>query len=202
MNVQTFVTSLMDANCYVLWSGKEAFIVDPAGAGEKVLRFLEERELKVVAIINTHGHGDHIAANEFFRRKTAAPLLIHNADKEYLSDDRLNLASFVGRKLRFQEADRLVEDGDTISLNGEELMVIHTPGHTPGSICLFGTGFLLSGDTLFKGSVGRTDLPGGSGKKLEKSLVTIARLPLDTVIYPGHGERTTLKDEIADNPYL
>ena len=202
MQLQQFVVNPLGVNCYVVYDQGEAVIVDPGQASEEVLGFIQGKGLKVLAIINTHGHGDHIAGNSWFMEKTQAPLWIHELEEPYLSDPELHLGPLIRMDFPTVEADRLLKDGDTITIGDQSLQVLHTPGHSPGGIALYGSGFLLSGDTLFKSSVGRWDLPQGDQSILQQSLIRLARLPLDTVVYPGHGSPTTIRDEIKNNPFL
>ncbi|KLU40261.1 MAG: hypothetical protein AA931_01160 [Peptococcaceae bacterium 1109] len=202
MIVKRFSTNELAANCYVVHSGREAIIVDPGGEAPEVLEYLQAQQLNVIALVNTHGHADHIGGNHWFVEQTGAPVWIHRLDAPYLADESLNLAPYVGQTFPRVEPGRLLEDGDEISLGSETITVLHTPGHTPGGISLHWEGHLITGDTLFREGVGRTDLPGGDGTVLRQSLVRLGRLPLDTVVYPGHGERTTIEHEIRRNPYL
>lgn len=203
MQVEKFlVGTLMMVNCYVVYDGDEAVIVDPGGASQEVLDFIDERNLTVKAIVNTHGHADHIAGNAWFMEKTGAPLLIHIDEEAYLSSEELNLARLVRAEFPVVKADRLLKDGDFIPVGDGKLEVLHTPGHSPGGISLYAPGFVISGDTLFQGSVGRWDLPNGDRDVLQESVLRLARLPLDTVVYPGHGDSTTIRAEIKSNPFL
>lgn len=203
MQVERFlVGTLMMVNCYVVYDGDEAVIVDPGGASQEVLDFIDERNLTVKAIVNTHGHADHIAGNAWFMEKTGAPLLIHIDEEAYLSSEELNLARLVRAEFPVVKADRLLKDGDFIPVGDGKLEVLHTPGHSPGGISLYVPGFVISGDTLFQGSVGRWDLPNGDRDVLQESVLRLARLPLDTVVYPGHGDSTTIRAEIKSNPFL
>ena len=142
--------------------------------------------------------------NQRLRAATRAPIWIHQDDGPYLTDPNLNLAPLVtGGNYVGPAADRLLSHGEIIKVGGLELEVIHTPGHSPGSVCLLGPGFLFSGDTLFALSIGRSDLPGGDGKVLQESLKKLVqKVPTDTIIYPGHGEGTTMKRELTHNPFL
>lgn len=203
MQVERFlVGTLMMVNCYVVYDGDEAVIVDPGGASQEVLDFIDERNLTVKAIVNTHGHADHIAGNAWFMEKTGAPLLIHIDEEAYLSSEELNLARLVRAEFPVVKADRLLKDGDFIPVGDGKLEVLHTPGHSPGGISLYAPGFVISGDTLFQVSVGRWDLPNGDRDVLQESVLRLARLPLDTVVYPGHGDSTTIRAEIKSNPFL
>lgn len=202
MQIKVFPTNLLGVNCYVLYGNNEALMVDPAGAKSEVLEFLKEHDLALQAIINTHGHADHILGNAWFKEQTKVPLWIHSRDQAYLQDDSLSLATWLGIDMPQVQADRLLEDGDILKVGGQTLEVLHTPGHSPGSICLYWSGGLISGDTLFLQSVGRTDLPGGDKELLAESLARIAMLPQETLIYPGHGPSTTLVRELKENPFL
>lgn len=202
MNVQRFLVGAMMVNCYAVYDQREAVIVDPGGTSQEVLDFLQEQKLRVVAIINTHGHADHIAGNAWFVEQTGAPVLIHSEEEAYLADTALNLAHMIRQDFRPLKADRLLREGDIIEVGGGKLEVLHTPGHSPGGISLYSPGFVLSGDTMFKSSVGRWDLPMGDLAVLQESLLRLARLPLDTIVYPGHGDSTTIRNEIKNNPFL
>jgi len=203
MEVRKFVSRLLAVNCYVVSEQDTAIVIDPVIEGEAVLAYLQARQLKLAAIINTHGHADHIAGNQWFREQTGAPVWIHAADAVYLTDPALNLSSMVmGEGMKSPEAERLLKDGDQIALGTASLTVIHTPGHTPGSICLLGPGVLFSGDTLFRSSVGRSDFPGGDARVLRESLQKLKELPPATRIYPGHGQETTMAEELAHNFFL
>lgn len=202
MKVERFITNALAVNCYVVYAHGQGVIVDPGEPSQAVLDFIHTKKLKITALVNTHGHADHIAGNAWFMEQTGAPLCIHKGDASYLSDVELNLARYIRQELPTVEADRLLDEGDIIQVGQNQLTVLHTPGHTPGSIALYAPGILLSGDTLFRGSVGRTDLAGGDQGVMKNSLIRLGRLPLDTVVYPGHGEPTTIQEEIIHNPYL
>lgn len=202
MQVRRFRVNAFQVNSYVVYHQGEAVIVDPGGPLEGVLAFLAEENLKVLAIINTHGHADHIAGNAWCMEKTGAPLWIHELDAQYLGDPSLHLGPQVRLEVPATKAHRLLEEGNVIEFGGKSLRVIHTPGHSGGGISLYGSGVLLSGDTLFKESVGRWDFPGSDGNALQKSLFRLAQLPPETVVYPGHGPSTTIGYELENNPFL
>ena len=201
MIVKRFITNELAANCYVVHSGSDAIVIDPGGESQEVLDYIQEHKLNVIALVNTHGHADHIGGNTWFSEKTGAPIWIHRLDAPYLTDESLNLARFVGQEFQPVEAERLLDDGDEIELGDEKITVLHTPGHTPGGISLYWPGHVITGDTLFRESAGRTDLPGGNSALLTQSLL-LGRLPLDTIVYPGHGESTTIRHELMLNPFL
>ncbi len=202
MQVELFRVNTFGVNCYVVYHQGEAVIVDPGGRSEAVLAFLEREALKVLAIINTHGHADHIAGNTWFVEKTGAPLLIHEADAKYLSDPALHLGPQIHLDVPDSKADQWLADGDVIEVCGESITVMHTPGHSGGGISLFGPGFVLSGDTLFKESVGRWDFPESDEMELQRSLLRLSKLPPETVVYPGHGPSSTIAHELRTNPFL
>jgi hydroxyacylglutathione hydrolase len=192
-------------NCYLLWdpSSRTALVVDPGAEADRILTALAQRRLSLAMIVNTHGHADHTGANGDLKRATGARLLIHPADQGLLGDPVRNLSQAYGAAVVSPPADAPLSAGQELALGRLHLRVLATPGHTPGSICLFGSGLLLSGDTLFAASVGRTDLPGGDARRLGESLhQEILPLPPETRVYPGHGPDTILAREIASNPFL
>lgn len=194
----------MGTNCYLLADGSEVAIIDPGFEPDRILESLYRLSAGGKRlIINTHGHIDHIGANAAVKDITGAPILIGRRDAVQLTDARSNLSFFLGQEVVSPEADRLLDEGDIITVGTTELRVIETPGHTEGSICLVGDGFAFTGDTLFFDSVGRTDFPGGSEEKLFASLRRLlAELPDETVIYPGHNEPGRLGDAKLINPFL
>jgi hydroxyacylglutathione hydrolase len=191
----------MAANCYVIThvSTKDACLIDPGGEPRRIMEFMKKKGLNPKFIINTHGHGDHIFGNGYF----GVPVYIHRLEKDFLTNPDLNLSGFFGLSLKGPEASKLLEDGQMIYLNGLELEILHTPGHTPGGISIKLNGVVFTGDTLFAGSVGRTDLPDGD----EKALLGAIRKKLfilndDTVVYPGHGQKSTIGEEKRSNPFF
>lgn len=205
MKVEKLVVGEMQANCYLVWDeqSKEAVAIDPGGDPDTIIDAISRNSLKVIHIINTHGHVDHVEANDLIRQKTGASLFIHSADVSLLQDLELNLSQALGKGKNFLPPTKALEDKDKLKLNGFDLEVLHTPGHTPGSICLYGDKRLFSGDTLFAGGVGRTDLPGGNFRQLKDSLEhKILKLSDEVVVYPGHGPNTTIGKERRDNPFL
>lgn len=195
----------MGANCYVIGceETKEAAVVDPGGEVGKIQDYLQDKGLKLKYIINTHGHIDHIAGNDRLREATGARLLIHELDAPMLEDTRLNLSAFMGFEVSFKPADQLLADGDTIEVGKVKLEVVHTPGHTRGGICLVAEGAVFTGDTLFNGSIGRTDFPGGDFDAIINSIkLKLMALPDDTAVYPGHMGPSTIAYERKHNPFL
>jgi len=205
MKYKEVVVGALDTNCYLVYCEEtlQCAVVDPGAEPERIFLEIAEAELKPVVIINTHGHVDHIGANRDMKDHFGVPLYIHAADSPMLGkSQQLELSLFLGAK-DSPPADHLMSDGEEIKIGKSILRVLHTPGHSPGSVSLLGDGFLLSGDTLFLEGVGRTDLPGGSQKQLEQSLrEKVMTLPDETVVLPGHGPLTSVGQERVNNPFL
>ena len=179
-------------------------VIDPANS-YKVVEVLNQNNLHCTHILLTHGHFDHMMALEQLRQATGAPVYIHEDDAELMTDDDLNAAKLLaGVSCSPRPADILLHDGDTVKIGGESVCVMHTPGHTRGSVCYFfgGDGDILTGDTLFRDSIGRYDLPGGDFMTLLHSLGALASLEGEHKIYPGHGATSTLEREKSVNLYL
>lgn len=192
------------ANCYLLACDetREGVIIDPGAEARTILDMVAKEKVKVQYIINTHGHVDHVGANEEVRRALGVPLLIHEADGEMCKKPHASLSAFVG-KLHLAVPDRLLTDGEKINAGNLTIEVISTPGHTKGSISLLADGALFTGDTLFAGSIGRTDFPGGSFEQIIRSIKErLLVFPDDTPVYPGHGPRSTIGEEKKYNPFL
>jgi len=202
-----YIEGPLEVNTYLLADlnhpNNISAIIDPGGRGEDILDDIMKFDLKLKYIINTHGHIDHISFNKFFKLQYGCEILVHEADAEWLSKKQDDfLFTLVAGEIS-PPPDRTFRDGEVLQIGGIELKVIHTPGHTPGSVCLQGDGYLFSGDTLFEGSIGRTDLPGGSYQELMNSIHNrILTLGDDTAIYPGHGGYTTIGEERESNPFL
>ncbi len=175
-------------------------IIDPGASTRQILNDVEELGLNIKLIVLTHGHMDHIGAVKGVKEATGADMAIHADDVRFLR--RLSLSTVYN--LSFPSSpDRLLGDGDSIDIGDLHFTVLHTPGHSPGGICLLGHGVLFSGDTLFNYGIGRTDFPGGSHNQLMNSISTrLMALPDDTVVYPGHGPDTTIGIERRGNPFL
>lgn len=208
MKIKALTVGPIMENCYILYDEKtlDAIIIDPGDEADRILSVVQKLNLRVKYIVNTHGHADHIGANgELLRSLPGAKLAIHADDAAMLTDPSLNLSisGYMGRTIISPPADIILHEGDTIDFGSCSLKVIHTPGHTPGGICLVGEGVVMSGDSLFEGSIGRTDLPGGSMRDLVAALKKkILVLDPDLKVYPGHGGPTEIGFERNTNPYL
>lgn len=192
-------------NCYLFWdpTTHEAVVIDPGDEPGKVLAQLRRDDLTLKLILNTHGHADHICGNRELKRVTGASVWIHAADQGLLTDAAANLSADLGPPCVVPAADGLLLPDAEVPVGGLRLRVIHTPGHTPGSVCLLGPGLLFSGDTLFALSVGRTDLRGGDPAQMAASLRRLLHLvPDDTLVLPGHGPYSRFGEERLHNPYL
>ena len=210
MRILSRIVGSLATNCYIIIceETRKAIIIDPGFSAEEANEILNEivkNGFKVEKIINTHGHFDHIIGNDILKALTKAKILIHKNDASMLLDPSKNLSRMLGRDIISPKADRLVEEGEIIKVGDLELKVIHTPGHTEGSISLFceKEKVVFTGDTLFAGSIGRTDLPGSSFEEIMHSLKEkLMNLPDETVVYPGHGGKTTIGREKGTNPFL
>lgn len=186
MKIRKIPVGLLETNCYVLWEDgrDDCLVVDPGAEPERILAACEGRA--IAAVLLTHGHFDHIGGVARLMRPGAA-LIIHREDASMLADPQANAGWMIGRSITAPAATRLVEEGDELAYAGIALKVLHTPGHTPGSVCYQGEGFLLTGDTLFAVGCGRTDLPGGSQEAMRRSLRRLEPLRVHHIIYAGHG---------------
>jgi len=198
--------SSMAVNCYIVGceETKEVAVIDPGGNARGILKVLENNGLKAVYIINTHGHIDHIGANRAIKDATGAKVLIHKNDAKMLTNAVSNFSFMMGQQVTSPPADQFIDEGDIIKIgNTVELKVIHTPGHSQGGICLVTDNIIFSGDTLFYGSIGRTDFPGGSYQELISNIKNkLLCYDDDVVVYPGHGPATTIGFERKRNPFL
>jgi glyoxylase-like metal-dependent hydrolase (beta-lactamase superfamily II) len=198
MLIETFTVGSLSTNCYVVSSQqtKDAIIIDPgldfSSEADQIFDYITQAGLNVKLIVNTHGHPDHISGDAVIQEKYNVPICIHRSDAASL--EGLENANF--------PAAVLLQDGSLIKFGYESLKVMHTPGHTPGSICLLGERLVFTGDTLFAGGIGRTDFPGGSDSGMRLSLQKLARLPDYFLIYPGHGVTSMMGEEKRVNPFL
>ncbi len=204
MKVHTLSVGPMQANCYILEceETKKAIVIDPGGDSDLILDFIESNKLKTEFIINTHAHIDHIASNEELKSRTSALICIHKEDADMLVNPQKNLSFFIGSPISSPSPDRLLNDGDILESGTIRLQVIHTPGHSPGSISLLSQECIFTGDLLFAGGIGRYDFPGSSYEELIRSLRKIMELKSDLIVYPGHGPATTIGEERETNPFI
>ena len=192
MQVHTLALGAYQTNCYIVANGDRCFVIDPGYEASRILAVLQEKGLKADTILLTHGHFDHVGAVRELAAELDCKVYIHEGD--------LSLPpQFTAGALYYTD---LYKGGITIEAAGMDVFVRHTPGHTPGSVCLLVENVLFSGDTLFAGSCGRTDLPGGDWATIQESLRRIARMPGNFKVCPGHGEATTLEQERQQNPYV
>ncbi len=198
MLIETITVGMLSTNCYVATSQqtRDAIIIDPgldfSAETQQILDYITQSALKVKLIVNTHGHSDHISGDAIFQEKYNVPICIHKYDAHFI--EGFNEGKF--------PANVLLEDGSLIEFGDESLNVMHTPGHTPGSICLIGKRLVFTGDTLFAGGIGRTDFPEGSVSDMRLSLQKLVRLPDNFLIYPGHGAASIMGEEKRVNPFL
>jgi glyoxylase-like metal-dependent hydrolase (beta-lactamase superfamily II) len=205
MIIKKMALGIYGANCYIIADeeSEEAAVVDPGGEGKEIYKILNDMGKKCVYIILTHGHMDHIGGVEELKKLTGARVVIHEKDNEMINDPALNLStSGYGEEISFN-GDILVSEGDEIKIGLTLAKIIHTPGHTPGGMCISIGNHLFSGDTLFERSIGRTDLYGGDYEMIIKSIKNkLFKLSKDTIVHPGHGGDTTIEIEMSKNPFL
>ena len=207
--VKRFVVGHLAVNAFLIGCPrtKKAFYVDPAGSETMLVQEAAKLGLEIVAIVNTHGHPDHTSGNRRMKELTSAPCLMHKDDDTlFHSNEAVSMFKAWGFD-EFPPADAYLEEGVPFRCGDLNFDVIHTPGHSPGSVCLYGHGYVITGDTLFVGAVGRTDLPGGSFDILMNSIKTrLLTLPDDTIVLPGHdygdAPTSTIKTEKETNPYI
>ena len=210
LQIHTIESEPFAENSYVVWrdGGTEAFVVDPGFDPDAILDFLRGRQVALAAVVNTHGHVDHMAGNAALKRAfLTAPIVIGPGDAPMLTDATLNLSAAFGMPVTSPPADRLVKEGDKLPIAGIELEVFDIPGHSPGHVVYLiretKPFTVLGGDVLFRGSIGRTDFPGGSFETLKAGIERVLwPLPADTVVYPGHGPVTTVGHEKRTNPFV
>jgi hydroxyacylglutathione hydrolase len=203
--IKRLVVGHLSANCYIVGSAASGggLVIDPGGNAETVQRAIDDTGLDIELIVLTHGHSDHIAALYEVQEHTGAAVAIHARDADFL-EGYGTMSSQFGISYRTPHPpDRLLRDGDVVSAGGLSFTVVHTPGHTPGSICLLSGDKVFTGDTLFRRGIGTTLMPGSSRPQLIESIQTrLMTLPDETVVYPGHGRVTTIGAERRDNRYI
>jgi glyoxylase-like metal-dependent hydrolase (beta-lactamase superfamily II) len=202
--IHTLVVGRLQTNCYVITSRPEAIIVDPGDEPERILKFIKDIKAAPTRIVATHTHFDHVLGVDGVRKATKSPFMIHLDDLPMLLSMQSRVRQFMGFEVSPPpKVDGYVKDRDVLRVGNETIQVLHTPGHSPGSISLSGDGYVLTGDALFNQSIGRTDLPGGDLKTLMHSIKEqLFKLDDDTVVYPGHGLETTIGDEKLANPFV
>jgi hydroxyacylglutathione hydrolase len=204
MIIKKLVVGPLQENCYIVGDKKtkKAIVIDPGDEPDRVIDEIKDSGLEVSAVILTHGHFDHIGAAGDIRKETGAKILMHKEDMESYTLAR-EQAAFWGFDMDdLPLPDGFVEEGQEIKAGGLGFKVMHTPGHTKGGICLYGEGVIFTGDTIFQGSVGRTDFPGGSMEELRKSFRRLLDLPDDTKVFSGHGPETTIGIEKKENFFV
>lgn len=205
MNIKCTPLGQLGANfCLVTDDeSRQCFVADPGAEPNKAAKIIEESGYELKYIIITHAHADHICALDELKRKYGVPVVINKNDAKSLNDANWNLCNAFGLKSPETKADITVEDNDVLPFGNSEIKFIHTPGHTKGSMCILADEFLISGDTLFCASVGRTDFMGGDYNALVHSIKDkLFALDENTKVYPGHGEATTILFEKHNNPYI
>jgi hydroxyacylglutathione hydrolase len=201
MIIKKLVIGPLENNCYIIADEqtREAFIVDPGDEPDRILDLINEYGLKPQYIICTHAHFDHIAVVLDIKQETDMRIVLHRDDLELYRNVK-NQAALWGYEIdSLPDPDLFVAEGDTLAIGHLRFMIFHSPGHSPGGICVYGEGIIITGDTLFAGSVGRTDLYGGDIEKLKISYKRLMSLPEETKVLPGHGPETTIKKEKVDN---
>ena len=208
MILEMLTLGALYTNCYIAGCSetREGLIIDPGfdrdTEAEKVLTRVHQHRLEVKYIVNTHGHPDHTAGNGLLKDATGAPIVIHELDAPKLTDSSKNLSLLFGLHVTSPPADQTLKEGDIIQAGKVQLKVLHTPGHSKGSISLLGDNVVFTGDTLFAGSIGRYDFPDASYKEIMNSLKRLATLPDHLKVYPGHGPTSTIGQEKRSNPFL
>ncbi|MFH1686204.1 MAG: MBL fold metallo-hydrolase [bacterium] len=207
MQIKTITVGPFEVNCYLCWDqiSQDGVIVDPGFGGEEIIRQIEAAGMKPRAILLTHGHGDHIAAVKSVKDHFDLPLYVGRGDEKMLASPSENVSALVGEPIVAPEPDYLLDDEQVVRRGTISFQVLHTPGHTPGGVCYFNAeaNLVFTGDTLFWGSVGRVDLPGGDGPTLINSIRT-KLMPLGDEVdcYPGHGPATSIGFERNNNPFV
>lgn len=205
MILDVLLVGPLGVNCYILGDEhtRQAVVIDPGGNPREILKTIEKRALKIIAIVNTHAHFDHVLALTEVRAATGAQFLLHAGEAQILASAQMSGAMFGMAMRQPAPPDRLLNDGDTIPVGALRLKVLHTPGHTPGGISLLLDNRVIVGDKLFQSGIGRTDFPGGDYATLMTSIRDkLLTLPDETIVYPGHGPATTIGEERALNPFL
>ncbi|WP_071027324.1 MBL fold metallo-hydrolase [Peptoniphilus raoultii] len=203
VKIMRLVVGPLQENCYLVYNeNKECVVIDPGYSGKDLLKVIEDNHLNVLYILLTHGHIDHIGAVAYLKDKLKIEVYMHENDRYMLEDTDKKRASLYGMDVESTKVDKLVREGDKIKFSDYYFTVIETPGHTGGGVCYLIDDILFSGDTLFKGSIGRYDFPESDGLALMNSLKKLKKLDPKIYVLPGHGDETTIEEELQYNPYL
>ena len=205
MNITTLSVGEFEANCHIVWGEhNEAIVIDPGSDTDTILEFLRDNGLSTASYMLTHGHVDHLAATAALYKTNPAPIGIHQADLDWAFGMDNHFEPFYSPPEHPGKIDRILEDGQIFTDGHLEYRIMGTPGHSPGSVCFYfhKENTLFSGDTLFAGSIGRTDLPGGNMREMNRSLQKLATLPDETIIYSGHGPSSSIGFERKSNFYM
>jgi len=204
VKIYPLVVGRLQTNCYILQSGKEALIIDPGDEPDRIRKFMADLGAKPSLIVATHTHFDHVLGVESLKAETGAPFSIHKDDLPMLEAMQARVQQFMGFYVPPPpKVDSFLKHGDQLTLGNETIRILHTPGHSPGSISLAGKGYVFTGDALFSQSIGRTDLPGGDYQTLIHSIrEQLFLLDDNTLVYPGHGPETSIGDEKLVNPFV
>ncbi len=197
LKVKTVIVGAYSVNCYIAYCTEtmDGILIDPGDEAGRIKYFVDDIGVSIKEIVLTHAHSDHIGAVNALKAHFGVKTALYVDENDIYSNSTMNLTNIMAEYPIRENGDILLNDGDYVTIGNEKLKVLHTPGHTKGSICLYGGGVLFSGDTLFAGTYGRIDFPTGDEKRLAESLSKIMQLPENTLIYPGHYESTTLKTE-------
>lgn len=205
MFLERIPAGIYAVNCYIIGdeATNKAAVIDPGGDVDRIIKLLEDNELKLEYIILTHAHGDHIGGVEELKERTGVFVYMHEDDLYMLRDSNANQSAAIGGPIVEAETDKFVNDGDILELGELKLSIIHTPGHTKGGISIQVDKFIFTGDTLFANSIGRSDLEGGNEEQIMDSIKNkLFVLDEDLIVLPGHGSATTIKIEKTTNPYV
>ncbi len=204
VKIETVITGLLGENAYIVYDdeAREAVVIDPGADDAEIAARMKQLGVVPKAILLTHGHHDHIGAVRALKDKYNVQTMIHKSDAPMLTDPVKNLSALFSGAAVSPPADKTLQDGDTLLIAGLEIGVLHTPGHSAGSVCFLIGNRLFSGDTLFAGSIGRTDFPDSSWEQMQRSLTVLYNLPGDYTVLPGHGPASTLADERRHNPWM
>jgi glyoxylase-like metal-dependent hydrolase (beta-lactamase superfamily II) len=206
MEIKRFPLGTLWTNCYLIWDeNRDGFVVDPGGPAQDVIDYVRSKDIMVHLLVITHGHADHIGGVDMLRGIADEGVAIHEEDAACITSPAKNLSLCIGAEIKSTAAEKILHDGDRLKVGRMTLDIIHTPGHTLGGICVLVSDgdekILISGDTLFARSIGRSDLPGGDEDTLIESLKKLAVFPNETRVFPGHGPETTIGAEKMYNPY-